>query len=618
VAIVVAMALAACSSEESAPPTSPPDTPASAEGSDPAPVEPDATPPAPSLANDFDPAGGLGDCVLSDFFGTAWKDVAMTADLLAAANDVFAPLSDVTGTDSCGSVTGDPHVVTPDGFHYDFHAVGEFVALAMPDAEIQLRLRALTASVSVVDAVAARVGSSTVQLGGAPDPDDFLLVDGEPVDDEIVELADGGFVIRVGLEALVVWPQAAHMLAVNGDGFTDVVVRPGAGALDAGSEGILGAIDGDPTNDPQVDGTPIDPRSPDELYGLAAPAWLVDETTTLFTYAPGEGPATFHDPDAPSPGGPSAPDLEAARTQCVDAGITEPNALARCAFDLAVSGDEASIESARRTQSLRPGDLDAARAAVGAGIENSRWSTSFGEMVFGALEPDGTIVGEYAVPDGALPSIVVGVLDEAGVLRGEWYEDKSGCSDERRGYSYWGPVEFRFDDDATTFDGNWSRCDSASAGGWSGTRLGDATPRDGHGTGEASPSGDTDPADGTLTIELALTADQVVTAPGATAASGTAAISVDGDELDVLIEAFLEPDDEGIEAALHLGEPGLDGPVLVSFGAGALEGDRWVWRFTGAASAPLLDALDDDPERLYVEIVTVAHPTGALRGGFGP
>ncbi len=154
----------------------------------------------------------------------------------------------------------------------------------------------------------------SVQLGGAPSDGDWLLIDGVANDDNVIELTGGGFVIRVDEEALVVWPGAAHMIAVNGDGYTDLVVRPGVTALDA-SEGLLGAIDGDPANDPAVDGEPIDLRDRDSLYGVGAPAWLVDDESSLFTYADGDGPETFHDPDAPSVGGPSDDDLDAARAR---------------------------------------------------------------------------------------------------------------------------------------------------------------------------------------------------------------------------------------------------------------------------------------------------------------
>ncbi len=617
VALVAALALAACSDGDDAPPEGAP--PESAEpgggggAGDDEPDEPVTTPPpAPAIPDSFEPAGG--DCPLAGFFGPAWADVARGVDLLVTANDVFQPLGDVTGSDSCGAVVGDPHVVTPDGRHFDFHAVGEFVALEVPDAEIQVRLRGVTPFMSVVEAVAARVGDSVVQLGGAPSDDDWLLIDGVANDDNVIELAGGGFVIRVDEEALVVWPEAAHMMAVNGDGYTDLVVRPGLTALDT-SEGLLGAIDGDPANDPAVDGEPIDLRDRESLYGVGASAWLVDDASSLFTYADGEGPETFHDPDAPSAGGPSDDDLDAARARCEDAGVTEPNALARCAYDLAVTGDDAAITSALRTQGIRPAEASD-DGGVGSGVENSRWRTTYGEMVFGEIADDGSVIGEYT-SRGELPSVIVGVLDEAGVLRGVWYEDRSGCGERRLGYSYWGAVEFRFDERQSTFEGGWGRCEdpgAADAGAWSGTRLGDATPRPGHGD---SVSGDADETTDP-TQDLALTAEQVVTPPGAVDATGRARVWVDGDSLRVLIEASLEPGDEGIDAALHLGEPGLDGPVLVNFGPGtSLEGG-WEWSYEGPAPAPFVEALDSDPERLYIEIVTVAHPTGALRGGFGP
>ncbi len=159
VALVAVLVLAACSDgddpqPEAAPPESADPDGSGGAGDDGADLPATTTPPAPAIPDSFEPAGD--DCPLAGFFGPAWADVARGVDLLADANDAFQPLGDVTGSDSCGAVVGDPHVVTPDGRHFDFHAVGEFVALDVPDAEIQVRLRGVTPFMSVVEAVAAR------------------------------------------------------------------------------------------------------------------------------------------------------------------------------------------------------------------------------------------------------------------------------------------------------------------------------------------------------------------------------------------------------------------------------------------------------------------------------
>jgi len=111
--------------------------------------------------------------------------------------------------------------------------------------------------------------------------------------------------------------------------------------------GLLGASNGDPRDDLLLpDGTRVDPaiddsRAIDDAY---ARAWIVDDDTTLFDYAPGQSPDTFAaarlDGVVPEP-------EDATVATCRGAlgrGATEQEVQA-CAFDVTATGDDSFVDS---------------------------------------------------------------------------------------------------------------------------------------------------------------------------------------------------------------------------------------------------------------------------------
>lgn len=94
----------------------------------------------------------------------------------------------------------------------------------------------------------------------------------------------------------------------------------------------------------------------------------------------------------------------------------------------------------------------------------SVWDTSEGRLT---AQINGTnISGRYSTDNGRISGQFNG-----NVMDGYWGEDSSGkrCSSERMGTYYWGRLHWVFD--GSRFTGQWSYCDDALGGSWTGTRV---------------------------------------------------------------------------------------------------------------------------------------------------
>jgi hypothetical protein len=325
------------------------------------------------------------------------------------------------GETGCAAATGDPHLTTFDGRHYDFQGAGEFVATEDPAGgyAIQVRQRpfADSTTVAVTTAVAMDVAGTRVQVQAAGSGL-AALVDGQPPTAEITNLDQGGQ-LRLGegdtgALATVTWPDgSAAWVSAFGVGLTlNVQPAPGRGAK---LRGLLGTADGDPANDVRPrGGAPIAGDGILPLYPAYADSWRITAATSLFTYADGTSTATFTDRSFPSPNEPPAPDPAAARAICAHAGVTAEAALAACIFDVSRTGVPAFATAAAANQAFlagaRPGDTVAVPAT--ADIYLAVAST-------GALPPSaGTLPVRYAFHPGtdhavAFP-LVEGITGPAG------------------------------------------------------------------------------------------------------------------------------------------------------------------------------------------------------------
>ena len=260
---------------------------------------------------------------------------------------------------NCGASHGDPHVFTPDRLHYEFQAVGEFVALesASRDMVVQLRQQPYRDSrmVSVNTAVAMLVAGDRVGVYQAPGEggEASLHVDGQPVTMTTLslDLPHGGRVERVeGGGFDVVWPDGSRVRAtVYHMGALDILVDLAAvrgGAV----QGLFGNFDGEPDNDMTTrDGETLAPPATTDaayratVYERFGESWRVSPGESVFEYAAGESTATFTDrsfPDAvASPESLPAAVRAAAKDACRGAGVTDDSFLAACILDVGLTGD---------------------------------------------------------------------------------------------------------------------------------------------------------------------------------------------------------------------------------------------------------------------------------------
>jgi hypothetical protein len=218
--------------------------------------------------------------------------------------------------------TGDPHITTINGVHYDFQSAGEFTFLRQPKAmEIQVRQTPVATSgtncVSINSAVAARVGSHRVtyepNLNGIPDPSGLQL----RVDGKLVELGRQG--IDLSQRGRITKTEVAGGIRIDFFDGSYLIVTPGWWAnekkwylnlnfvpkSDEGV-GILGAILPDSWLPNLPDGSSMGPipKDPHDRY-LAinqkfADAWRVNDKNSLFDYTPETSTRTFTNRNWPS------------------------------------------------------------------------------------------------------------------------------------------------------------------------------------------------------------------------------------------------------------------------------------------------------------------------------
>jgi hypothetical protein len=266
-----------------------------------------------------------------------------------------------------GSSHGDPHLITFDGTHLDFQASGEFVLVQSTDGALQVQARQevpfTSSHVTVNTAIAVRIDGATVEVA-----EERLLVDGEELD--VLDALDGipipgGGRVEGGPGSWVLtWADGTRLRFLG-----RLVVIELAAGYEGSVEGLLGNYDGDPANDfVDADGNALladGALTFDETYARLAPAWRVDDETSLFTYEEGESPATFARDEVPGFGlyVDMLPDdiREEAEATCADAGVDDPQRLVDCALDVGSTGDETFAEEAAALEDLLAdgdGDLD--------------------------------------------------------------------------------------------------------------------------------------------------------------------------------------------------------------------------------------------------------------------
>ena len=190
-----------------------------------------------------------------------------------------------------GVAQGDVHMVTYDGLHYDFQAVGGFEltrSTASGDSfQIQIETQAEPAddAVSYTTEAAAQVGSNVVTF--AIGRDTTVWVDG--VADTALTAADpvqtfnGGVLTELSRGSFVLTWATGQSLTVSDAGtHLDTSVALGPEVARGSVQGLLGPDTSQPYDFTLPDGSVLpQPLSDSELYGTFAEAWSVTPAGSL-------------------------------------------------------------------------------------------------------------------------------------------------------------------------------------------------------------------------------------------------------------------------------------------------------------------------------------------------
>ncbi len=238
---------------------------------------------------------------------------------------------------------GDVHITTNDGLKYDFQAVGDFILLAKgDDPYIVARQRPWEGkpAASVNKAVVFGVAGDLVQFSVQPKR---LLVNGVEKPLGAQSLPNGGRISEFG-------PDDYYIHWLNDDVIARAVLR--SQSIDIGAitkekgvlQGLIGNLNGDPSDDMRIRNGAVlaTPASATDLARFGE-SWRM--TRNVFTEPHPEGST----PNDGLVAGAKLSDQErdAARRKCEAGGVTYRVALKDCAYDVAVTGSEEFIESAK-------------------------------------------------------------------------------------------------------------------------------------------------------------------------------------------------------------------------------------------------------------------------------
>jgi len=193
--------------------------------------------------------------------------------------------------DTTGSAQGDVHMVTFDGLHYDFQAVGDFtltrsmVADNSFDVQIRTAPYPINDLASITTQVAAQVGDNSVlfDLGGGVTVNG--VADTAPGTSYATQLFDGGKLVMVSPDTYQIDWTNGEALTVSNEGICfNLGITLSAGDGPDSVQGLLGSDSGQASDFQLPDGTVLAPPVSDsELLGEFADAWRVAPDQSMLT-----------------------------------------------------------------------------------------------------------------------------------------------------------------------------------------------------------------------------------------------------------------------------------------------------------------------------------------------
>lgn len=261
--------------------------------------------------------------------------------------------------DGSGSSWGDPHLSTLDGFIYDFHGFGEFIAAKSltDNFEVQVRLGnpySTNPHTTYNIGIAVQTGNDRVCfLAGSAQL--FINGDSRDLDFNTLVLQGGGSITRQGSgnkQELIIKHKHGDItrLRITSSTYFDYSVQLTADRKGK-MEGLLGNYDGVELNDLKLrNGEPVEKKF-SALYPKFADSWRITNANSLFWYPASQSTANYTRVDLPK-----APVLinydqyQAAAIVCNTAGVRSEPYLSACIIDVATSGDPAVAASSYAQQ----------------------------------------------------------------------------------------------------------------------------------------------------------------------------------------------------------------------------------------------------------------------------
>jgi hypothetical protein len=261
-------------------------------------------------------------------------------------------------------VFGDVHITTLGNVHYDFQAVGEFIAFKTKDGSFEIQVRqqpyGTSKTVSVSTAIAMNVSGDIVSVYGSSSTPTYINHRPSELGNSPIPLSHGGRVEKQGNGVVVVWPNRSQVRILYGS-YIDYVVtlcspdREALGGIlgrDEQPQGGFVTRKGDPVQLADLDQDAFYQR----LYRTFGDSWRVSQNESLFDYAAGQSTKTFSDLEFPYRSGAGAAVSDAQRTEadaiCRKAGLTDALVLADCVLDVAATGDAAFADNDAFTHAL--------------------------------------------------------------------------------------------------------------------------------------------------------------------------------------------------------------------------------------------------------------------------
>lgn len=321
----------------------------------------------------------------SEVTTTTEESTATTAETTTTVEPVVAPSTTELSADKTVKPAGwgDVHISTQDGLVYDFQRVGDYTLLRStaggPELQARMEWYARKPTVSVNTAVATRIGADRVEFYvGKPAS---YYVNGQK---QAAIPTAGGKLPGGGTFVAAKKPLYSDYTFFSPDGTFGTRIIVFADHIDTGArlfsggtkfEGVIGNFDGDPKNDMQIrGGAVIAPPAKAAQMTPFAQSWLTPVSETLFSdKLPPQAPAPAKQMTlADLPAG----DKSAAEAKCKDAGVTDPLAVDNCTYDVAATGNDSFVDSAKTYEVAMADQPVAVQATVSGAVDAPESATA--------------------------------------------------------------------------------------------------------------------------------------------------------------------------------------------------------------------------------------------------